>query len=91
MQCIRNFAQFISFFNIVLDISLVFVVLYFYDFNWYRESESEENIQAKKHFTRAKVDGRIIFELGDHAHVKVILCFYIFSCSSVYVLYDTRL
>ncbi|KAM7501160.1 hypothetical protein LguiB_000064 [Lonicera macranthoides] len=34
------------------------------------EGGSEENIQAKKHFTRAKVDGRIIFELGDHAHVK---------------------
>jgi hypothetical protein len=35
------------------------------------KDDSEEIIQALRHYTKAKVDGGFVYGLGDDAHVKV--------------------
>lgn len=42
----------------------------------------EEKTQARRHYTEARIDGRISFAIGEHAHVKVerLLLYFIFSC-----------
>lgn len=35
------------------------------------KDDSEEVIQALRHYTQAEVDGRILYDLYDDAHVKV--------------------
>lgn len=38
---------------------------------WNSDDESDEIILAKRHYTRAEVDGKDIYDLGDDAHVYV--------------------
>ena len=45
-------------------------------------SESEEIILARRHYTQAEVDGQILYNLYDDAHVKVsfnLKCYAIYN------------
>ena len=56
----------------------VLVVLFINDSAICSNDDSEEIIQAKCHYTKAQVDG-LIFNIGDDAHVKVMLFFLQFT------------
>lgn len=48
------------------------------------KDDSEEIIQALRHYTRAEVDGGIVYGLGDDAHVKVSSSF---KCCAIHFIF----
>lgn len=47
--------------------------------SYYRVEPPKELMQAKRHFTEALVDGRVLFKLGDDGYVQVPFCL-LLSC-----------
>ena len=52
----------------------------YYAFNWNSKDDSEEIVKARCHYRQAEIDGRVIVNLNDDAHVKVSCYWMCFWC-----------
>ena len=52
----------------------------YYAFNWNSKDDSEEIVKARCHYRQAEIDGRVIVNLNDNAHVKVSCYWMCFWC-----------